>query len=229
MSELAENFTGVVRLFPLPNVVFFPHVILPLHIFEPRYCELLEDALAHDKLISMALLKPGWEKEYEGRPAIYDVVCIGRILTHARLPEGGYNLLLQGVQRARILEELPADFSYRRAHVELLSDDEPMQPSTARGERQTQLIDLFRQFLPHSHEFQQQIDQVLSRSLELGLLTDLVAYTIQLPVEIKQQLLGETNVDHRAEQLIELLTANLQHRSTNDDERSDFPPPFSLN
>ncbi len=98
------------------------------------------------------------------------------------------------MQRARILEELPADFSYRRAHVELLTNDEPTQSSTARGERQAQFIDLFRQFFATQPRVSTTNRSVLSRSLELGLLTDLVAYTIQLPVEIKQQLLRETNV-----------------------------------
>ena len=55
-----ENFTGTVRLFPLPNLVLFPNVAQPLHVFEPRYRQLMADSLAADRLIAMALLQPGW-------------------------------------------------------------------------------------------------------------------------------------------------------------------------
>ena len=71
----ADDFSGVVRLFPLPNVVLFPHVMQPLQIFEPRYLELLDDALADDGLLAMALLEPGWESDYDGRPPIASTVC----------------------------------------------------------------------------------------------------------------------------------------------------------
>ena len=64
MSELLP-------LFPLPNVVLFPNVFLPLHIFEPRYREMVADALASDRMIGMVLLRPGWEHDYEGRPPVY--------------------------------------------------------------------------------------------------------------------------------------------------------------
>ena len=62
------EFSGIVRLFPIPNLVMFPHVMQPLHVFEPRYRDLLEDALANDRLIAMAVLEPGWESDYEGQP-----------------------------------------------------------------------------------------------------------------------------------------------------------------
>ena len=77
LSFSFEGFSGRVRLFPLPNLVLFPHVMQPLHIFEPRYRHLLEDALADDRLITMAALKPGWETDYEGRPPLYPVACLG--------------------------------------------------------------------------------------------------------------------------------------------------------
>jgi Lon protease-like protein len=61
LAALPDNFSGVVRLFPLPNLVMFPHALLPLHIYEPRYRRMLEDALADDQLLAMSLLQPGWE------------------------------------------------------------------------------------------------------------------------------------------------------------------------
>ena len=113
--------TDLLPLFPLPNVVLFPGVFLPLHVFEPRYREMVADALASDRLIGMVLLKPGWEHEYEGRPPVYPIGCSG-VITHVdQLPDGRYNIVLRGVERFRIVEE---DFgrAYRLASVESMAE-----------------------------------------------------------------------------------------------------------
>ena len=98
-----NTFCGVARLFPLPNLVLYPHVMQPLHIFEDRYREMVEDALAGDQLIAMALLEPGWESEYDSRPPVAPLACLGKIVAHHRLDDGRYNLLLLGVERVRIV------------------------------------------------------------------------------------------------------------------------------
>jgi len=106
-----------IPLFPLPNVVLFPNVCLPLHIFEPRYREMVADTLDADRIIGIVLLRPGWEGEYEGRPPIYEIGCAG-LITHAeRQSDGRYNLVLRGLQKFRVKEE---DHSrrYRVAAVE---------------------------------------------------------------------------------------------------------------
>ncbi|HMB79837.1 MAG TPA: LON peptidase substrate-binding domain-containing protein, partial [Vicinamibacterales bacterium] len=106
--------SDLLPLFPLPNVVLFPNVFLPLHIFEPRYREMVADALSGDRLIGMALLKPGWEHDYEGRPAVYPIGC-SALMTHAeRLDDGRYNIVLRGIERFRIVQE-DQDRVYRRA------------------------------------------------------------------------------------------------------------------
>jgi len=113
--------SDLLPLFPLPNVVLFPNVFLPLHIFEPRYREMVADTAASDRMIGMALLRPGWERDYEGRPPIYPIGCSG-VMTHVeRLPDGRYNIVLRGLERFRILEE-DHERSYRRAVVEPLHE-----------------------------------------------------------------------------------------------------------
>src|SRR5258707_15575916 len=88
-----------IPLFPLPNVVLFPNVFLPLHIFEPRYREMVADALKGDRIIGMALLRAGYESNYEGRPPVYDIGCAG-VITHAqRLADGRYDIVLRGPAR----------------------------------------------------------------------------------------------------------------------------------
>src|SRR5574339_310094 len=93
-TMVPRDFEGTARLFPLPNLVLFPHVVQPLHVFEPRYRQMTVDALAGDRLIALVLLKPGWEAEYEGRPGIYPVACLGRLVADQKLPDGRYNLHL---------------------------------------------------------------------------------------------------------------------------------------
>src|SRR5215467_7574945 len=112
-----ENFGGTARLFPLPNLVLFPHVMQPLHIFEPRYRQMTADALAGDRLIALALLRPGWESDYDGKPAIYPVACLGRVVAEQRLDDGRYNILLRGLSRVRLVEELSQGKLYRTARV----------------------------------------------------------------------------------------------------------------
>jgi Lon protease-like protein len=111
-----------IPLFPLPNVVLFPGVFLPLHIFEPRYRAMIGEALDGDRLIGMVLLKPGYEAEYEGRPPIYPIGCSG-LITHAeRLADGRFNIVLQGLERFRVREEDDSRV-YRVGIIERLSGD----------------------------------------------------------------------------------------------------------
>jgi Lon protease-like protein len=110
-----------IPLFPLPNVVLFPNVFLPLHVFEARYREMVADALAEDRIIGMVLLRPGWQDDYEGRPAIYPVGCAG-LVTHAeRLDDGRYNIVLQGLEKFRVLDEDDSR-PYRLARVESVEE-----------------------------------------------------------------------------------------------------------
>ena len=132
VSTFSESFSGQVRLFPLPGLVVFPHVVQPLHIFEPRYCEMLEEAVSTDRLIAMVLLQAGWEQDYQGRPPIAPVACLGRIVSHERLPNGKHNILLQGVQRVAIRREHPASRAFRQADVDLLEDVYPEAAAEAR-------------------------------------------------------------------------------------------------
>src|SRR6476619_6239822 len=113
-SPLAD-YTGTVRLFPLPNLVLFPQVMQPLHIFEPRYRQMIADALAGDRFLALALLKPGWEQQYAGRPEIHPVACLGKIIADQRLPDGRYNILVRGLSRVQVVQEIPQPKLYRQA------------------------------------------------------------------------------------------------------------------
>lgn len=113
-----------IPLFPLPNVVLFPNVFLPLHIFEPRYRAMVAHALQEDRIIGMTLLRPGYEANYDGCPAIYPIGCAGVITHNQSLGDGRYDIVLRGMQKFRIRSE---DHSrpYRIGHVEGISETVP--------------------------------------------------------------------------------------------------------
>ena len=111
-----------IPLFPLPSTVLFPNVFLPLHIFEPRYRSMVRDALEGDRIIGMVLLKPGYELEYEGRPAIYGTGCAG-VITHTEvLPDGCYNIVLRGMEKFRVTAE-DVTKAYRTGVIQGLPED----------------------------------------------------------------------------------------------------------
>jgi uncharacterized protein len=142
MSESIQiNFAEPIGLFPLPECVLLPHATIPLHIFEQRYRQMVKDALDSTGLIAMAVFEGnGWKQNYEGAPPLRPVACVGYIVQHDRMFDGRYNILLQGVCRAVIAEEVEQGSSsaqplapYRRAKLvpmENQVDDEGMLLST---------------------------------------------------------------------------------------------------
>lgn len=110
-----------IAVFPLPDVVFFPETTLGLHIFEPRYRQMTEDALGSDRLLAIALLRPGWEADYYGSPPVHEVACAGVIEEHLRLPDGRFNIRLRGLARIRIAGFV-RDSPYRLASFHALEE-----------------------------------------------------------------------------------------------------------
>ncbi len=226
---LPDSFSGIVRLFPLPNVVLFPGVVQALHVFEPRYKEMVQEAIASDELITMAMVKPEQLVTSGDRPALFDTVCIGKIMTHAELEDGRYNLLLAGVRRARILEEVNFELNFRKARVELLADDEDAEPADQLQELRQRVVDQFLQMLPaQSHLDRASLDSLLESDVGTGQLVDLICYSCGAhPLEL-QQALGIDSVVKRAEFILKILR-RLEKQVQSPEPPSEFPPNFSLN
>jgi len=192
--------SDLLPLFPLPNVVLFPNVFLPLHIFEPRYREMVADALATDRLIGMVLLRPGWETNYEGRPPVYPIGCSG-VITHAeRLHDGRYNIVLRGVERFRILEE-DASRRYRLGVVEALGErGVSADDRTALRQIRAKLETL----LAPSVEKSKSEARMPAAMSDEDLVNALAQYLDLEPLE-KQALLEQPCLRSRAASLVELL------------------------
>jgi Lon protease-like protein len=196
-----------IPIFPLPNVVLFPNVFLPLHIFEPRYRAMVADSLAGDRIIGMTLLQPGFEGDYHGNPAVYAVGCAG-VITHAeRLPDGRSNVVLRGLEKFRIVQE---DHSrpYRVATIDALPE------TTSESDR------------PLLRQQRQRLETLLIAAIERGgadprfppaiadddLVNALAQYLTLSPVE-RQALLERDGILARCHGLIDLL------------EMKNFTPP----
>jgi uncharacterized protein len=193
-----KTFSGVVPVFPLPNVVLLPGMFLPLHIFEPRYRQMTADALQGERLIAMALLKPGWQQDYEGSPPIHEIVGVGKIVEDAKLPDGRYNLVLFGLSRVRILEEIGKG-PYRTARVEVLGEREPEGRDAERKRRI--LLGLLEQAML-------QMAGTIAKPPEdipLGMLCDIVSSVIPLDPPTRQSLLAELDVSARCSRLLEVV------------------------
>lgn len=219
-----ERFKGTARLFPLPDLVMFPHVMQPLHIYEPRYRDLLNAALDSDGLIAMAMLAPGWEEDYEGRPPLLKHACLSKIVTHQRQDDGHYNILLLGLRRILIESELPADRSYREGKVTLLEDLCSSGNDKIRTALQAELSEKFQE--SQGGPTHPNVEELLATEIPLGVLTDLVSFATPLELEVKSSLLSECNADVRAEML---LTAMREADANNPPSGNSYLPPFSTN
>jgi uncharacterized protein len=222
------GFNGTAPLFPLPNVVMFPHVALPLHVFEERYRQMVADALEEERLIAMALLKPGWEHDADDdRPPIHEMVCLGRITTDERLESGKYNIVVTGIHRAVVTEELDCDLPYRVAKLELYRDFYSREPMVNRKSRQRELLTSFRRLFPNTRS-DSLLSQVLEADLPLGVLSDLLAAVLKVDPLQKLSLLEELDVDMRSDLVLDKIRRLLSEAVAAPLHRL-FPPKFSLN
>jgi Lon protease-like protein len=226
-ADALVTFTGRAPIFPLPNVVHFPHLLLPLHIFEPRYRRMVHDCLAGDRLLAMALLKPGWDASAAlSRPAVFDMACLGRITAEQRLPDGRYYLVLQGLSRARIVEEVDPDQPYRIAKLELCPDVYPAPPAVDREARREEMLDAFSRLHPDIN-LERVFRDAIEASVAMGVICDVLTDALKLPPIAAQEVLQAVDVDERSAIVLGRIQEKLRH--LNGQLRRVFPPQFSMN
>jgi Lon protease-like protein len=225
-----QELTGrtVLRLFPLSGVVFFPHSVLPLHIFEPRYRQMTEDALASDSLVTIVNVLPAGNPQGMSQPDLEEYGCVGRILKYERLADGRFNFLLLGLKRVRLLREVVSGKLYRTAEVEFVDDFVSCEKDDSETIR-TELVDRFRRYLENCGGVDPDLDEVISSRLPLGTLADILAHALQLPIEMKQRLLGDPDVVARVQAIGSWLAEVLSPPSSRNKAHPEFPPPFSAN
>lgn len=192
-------------LFPLPNTVLFPGVFLPLHIFEPRYKQMVTSAIEGDRIIGMTLLVPGHDERYEGRPPVFPVGCAGLITHVERQNDGRFNLILRGLDKFHIDEEEPATDGvlYRIAHVTPIEEDVTAADRAALAEARRRLESMLAPSLQGEGGSRLPRDMV-----DADLVNALSQYLELEPVE-KQALLERDGVLARCQTLVELIEMKL--------------------
>ena len=186
-----------IPLFPLPETTLFPGVSRPLLIYEPRYREMIADALKGDRIIGMVRLRPGFEKDYEGRPPIYAVGCAGRVEKYEQLADGRYVILLQGLTAFRVLSENQRK-PYRLGRVEAVPDRVEEQERLTLSSLRNRLASLLIKVLPFG------VDPPAA-SLEDDEFINVLAQNLPMSEDHRQDLLERSSVLARARALIDRL------------------------
>jgi Lon protease-like protein len=204
-------------LFPLPNAVLFPHTMLPLHIFEPRYRQMTREALDDGIPICVVKLLDSGELNALGRPATHDIGGAGFILQHQELPDGRFNILLGGAARVRIIEEYMSDRPYRVARAELLPDEPSPPDETER------LMRALRGCVMGMQEPYVRLAEGIARAMnslpDPGALADAIASVILADPNERQRFLECARVQSRLDDVIarisELLLVTKREGSLN--------------
>ncbi len=194
----------IVPIFPLPTVVFFPKTYLPLHIFEPRYKEMIQEASGNGQCIGMALLKDGWEDQYEGAPPIYSIGCVGRIISSHTLSDGRYNIVLQGLHRCTYQEQTVMTI-YRQARI---TPHGPEMSVSLTLEVRRQLEQTAQEYLT-SKKAHELCDILSSATLTDAILVHNLSAGLDLSPLEKQFLLESDDLPQQARRLIDLIRFNL--------------------
>jgi Lon protease-like protein len=210
--------TSLLPIFPLPSVVLFPGVQVPLYIFEPRYRQMTAAALQGERRIGMVTIepskpaKPPSEPANSSDPPVFRVGCEGAILKAELHDDGTYHILLHGKRRFRIREEIPSpgDRLYRLARIEPLGDGGDGHSAGSLTTQRSAILDLMSRLAPdRTRQFRSQ----LFEGADDARFVNAFCQVVDFPTLEKQQLLEANGVRARAEQLISLLRFRLAERS----------------
>jgi Lon protease-like protein len=188
----------ILPIFPLPDVTFFPHTLLPLHVFEARYRAMIMDALARDRRIAVVRLKPGFESGYAGKPAVHAVAGAGEIVSWERLATGRFNILVKGEWRVQIESERPSDTLYRLVAARRLDDVPPAADVSVVLNRIRAACSRLLHALERPPDL---LDSALAEAQAPGVIADRIAAGVVPDADLRQELLETLDVGRRLERL----------------------------
>ena len=215
-----------IPIFPLPEVVFFPETVLPLHVFEPRYRQMVADCLEGDRWLGVAMLSPGWENDYQGRPPVHPVAGAGEVIQAEALADGRYNILLDGRSRVRILaEEPPEGRLYRVARVQQLVDRGPSPGDrTFHGRLQDLRAAHARLLLALGQSHPDVVGRLTVAGASPGAVIDRIVSAVVPDADVRQRVLETVDVSERLDLAVDALNellAMVAGREGEDEEESD--------
>jgi len=194
----------IIPIFPLPNVVFFPRMPLPLHIFEPRYRAMVRDAVKGARLIGMALLRGDWQQDYAGRPDIFGVGTVGELARTEELPDGRFDIVLRGLREFVIHREL-ARAPYREAVVSWRDPPRDVLPARMRSG----IGDLVLRYLQRTGRAGGDT-HLVETGVDDETFVNFLAQNLDLDQLEKQALLEAATLGDRARRLVDVLEFRLE-------------------
>ena len=205
-DDQPTDFPATVPVMVLPGALLFPHALLPLYIFEPRYRAMLSHCLANERMFCVALMRPG-ATESNDTSHFFQTAGCGLIRACVGREDGTANLILQGLWRVRMVDYVQVK-PFRIARVEqVISEDAETIEAEALG---TKVLELCRQFKARGNEMPGQLDTFLSHLTDLEMLSDLVAHTFVSNPFLRQTLLEQPLIPARLRLLIQYLNVELK-------------------
>jgi Lon protease-like protein len=204
-------------IFPLPDVVLFPGALMPLHVFEPRYREMIADVVRGRKLLGVVRLRPGYEDDYEGRPPVYATGGVGFVIAHEPLPDGRSNILLRGVGRIEIQEEHAPTRAYRLVRARLVVERSllPHEVLERSHEQLVAVCDRLAGVLPEGGEMLRDLVRSVSSP---SLCADVIAAAVVIDPDERQALLETADPAKRLDRVMEQASRLLSRFRTGKNE-----------
>ena len=195
-----------ISIFPLSGAIIFPSMQLPLHIFEPRYRDLVSDSLARDRKIG--IIQP---KGQGNQPPLFNIGCLARIHDVEALDDGRYNIILEGVQRFSVINELNVTTSFRQVEAELWDEDE-MGEALSLAERAS--IEIESRRFADSQGYS--VDWAAVSQLDDYSLVNSIAQIAPFDFAAKQALLEARGLSDRADIIVQLMQFFGRHDGSDD-------------
>lgn len=203
---ITDQHMDELPLFPLPGTVFFPNTLLPLHVFEPRYRVLTRYCIDHSWPLAVVLIQPGHEPSQPGDPPIASLAGVGHLVMKEELPDGRFNILVQGLSRVEILEELPREgHPYRRCRARLLSDY-VIPDRTLLGDKAHAVRAALTALLRRDRKIAEMVSAPLLGTRSPAVLADALSALLFADPMRRQDLLACARVDERLDQVLSRLT-----------------------
>lgn len=212
-----------VPIFPLPGLVLFPHTHLPLHIFEPRYVELVRDALSGDHYMATANIRQTSDQALLDNPRIHNVLTQARIVDYQELPDNRYFIMLEGICRIKLVEEISTGRAYRTVQATTLTDELFQEDRVAINEAREALLQHAEQLAERSQDLKARLNNLQNTHLHPGIIADVVASQVVRDPYTRQSILEQSNILRRLRMVdIQLKTLMAGQMTKRDANQSDF-------
>ncbi len=213
VDKILKDFSGKAPLFPLPNFVLFPLAGHRFKIFETRYVQMLESIIDKEKLVTISLLKSGYEEDYENNPDLYSIGTLGYVDQCKELSNNQYEIIIFGLKKV-IIKEFNNDFLYREAELSIINDSIIISDEEKLRKRLiskfTDLIGISRQTID--------LEFINNNITSTEMLVNVISSMVPMNIYEKQKLLELDDISLRLELTIRFIESEIQNQNNTDNE-----------